>query len=77
MKRRFLVNYDDGTGGVWAYLLAESETQIGVQFPEFSVVHDPPAWLTDEVARRLEETLTLDIDDPSAPVLRQLLDSRT
>jgi len=76
MKRRFLVNYDYGMGGVWAYLMAESEEQIAERFPELMVVHRNPVWLTGVESRHLAKTLTLDIDDPSAPVLRELLARR-
>jgi len=76
MKRKYLVNYDDGMGGVWAYLLAVSESEITRRFPELTVVHDRPPWMTDADQGRIEETLTLDIDDSSAPVLKQLLEQR-
>ena len=75
-KQRFLVNYDYGMGGAWAYLLAESEAEIADRFPELSVVREPPVWLTPEEAARLEATLTIDIDNASAPMLRQIIKAR-
>jgi hypothetical protein len=42
MKRRFLVNYDYGMGGAWAFVLAEAEEEIVRRFPELTVVTDPP-----------------------------------
>jgi len=76
-KRPFLVTYDDGTGGVWAYLVARSREEIGRRFPEFEVVDSRPSWLTDEVDDRVRETLTLDIDDEEDPVLRAIIQSRS
>jgi hypothetical protein len=34
MKREYLVLYDYGMGGVWAYLTAENEDQIRERFPQ-------------------------------------------
>jgi hypothetical protein len=31
MKRKFLVSYDYGMGGAWAYVLAESEADIAAR----------------------------------------------
>ncbi len=76
MKRRFLVNYDDGTGGAWAFLMAESVADIGERFPELTVVYDRPPWMTADDVSVIEEKLTLDIDDSSAPILKQLLEAR-
>lgn len=76
MKQRFLVNYDYGMGGVWAFLFAESEEQIRRRFPELTVVHDPPDWLDERERKVLEDNLTVDIDDESAPILRELLNAR-
>lgn len=76
MKRKFLVNYDYGMGGAWAYVMADSEEQIADRYPELSVVHDPPAWLTEAERDHLGKTLTLDIDEPGSPILRQLLERR-
>ena len=76
MKQKFLVNYEYGMGGVWALVMANSEEQISERFPELTVVHDRPAWLTEDEARRIEETLTMDIDDADAPVLKELIEAR-
>jgi hypothetical protein len=76
VKRPFLVNYDYGQGGVWAFLRAESESEIADRFPELTVVDDLPEWMTPAEADRIRATLTIDIDDASEPVLKQILDSR-
>jgi hypothetical protein len=76
VKRRFLVNYDYGMGGAWAFLMAESAAEIRKRFRELTVVHDRPSWMTADDVSLLEEKLTLDIDDSSAPILKELLDGR-
>ena len=40
MRRSFLVLYDYGQGGVWAYLLADSAEQIQTRFPSFAFMID-------------------------------------
>lgn len=61
MKQRFLVVDDYGMGGVWAYLWAESESQIRERYPTLQVVHETPVWL-----QRADAELTeLDVDDDS------------
>lgn len=77
MKHKYLVNYDYGMGGAWAFLMAESEADIETRFPELTIVRETPTWLTPREAEHLERTLTIDIDDPNAPVLRQILEARS
>ena len=59
MKRPYLVVYDYGTGGLWAYIWAESEEQITSRL-DVEVVPEPPAWLIGQKPG----IFTLDIDDP-------------
>lgn len=46
MKRPFLVAYDYGMGGLWAYVWAESEGQINDKL-DVEVVRELPEWLLD------------------------------
>ncbi|HEX9891005.1 MAG TPA: hypothetical protein VGB28_02990 [Actinomycetota bacterium] len=62
MKRRFLVRYDDGGEGVWAYLTAENRTEIYMRFPELEVADRPPAWMAKGLLDRLEREMTFDVD---------------
>jgi hypothetical protein len=69
-KQRFLVAYDYETGGVWASLLALSEDEIRRRYPALRVVSEPPAWLNEEKLIKLEERMTIDIDDDDNAFLR-------
>jgi hypothetical protein len=43
--QEFLVCYDYGTGGLWAYVWASSVESIRVRFPELTVYEsEPPFW---------------------------------
>jgi hypothetical protein len=42
VKTPFIVVYDYGQGGVWAYVWAESGAQIMQFYPELSVVNELP-----------------------------------
>ena len=48
VRRPFLVAYDYGTGGAWAYAWAQSEDQILRLFPELEIRSDPPGWMFGE-----------------------------
>jgi hypothetical protein len=62
-KRRFLVVYDYGQGGVWAFVWARSDDEIHRTFRDLQVVAAMPSWLIGEELERLEERMTFDIDD--------------
>jgi hypothetical protein len=64
-KNRYLVAYDYGQGAVWAYITAESPSQITDRFPDLSVVEDPPSWMTEEVRRTIEDRMNFDLENPS------------
>lgn len=59
MKRPFLVTYDYGTGALWAYLWAESQTAIETAFSELEVVTELPAWMQGD-----SELKSYDVDGP-------------
>jgi hypothetical protein len=63
VKRRFLVVYDYGQGGVWAFLNARSKSEIQARFPQLQVVPEAPLWMSKQELGRLERTMTYDIDD--------------
>ena len=62
-KQRFLVVYDYGQGGVWAFVWARSEAEISRVFRDLEVVHSPPSWLTGNELASIEDGMTFDIDD--------------
>jgi hypothetical protein len=70
MKTRFLVAYDYESGGIWASVLAESAEQIRARYPALEIVDPPPFWLTEEKLRKLEDRMTIDIDDEGHPFLK-------
>ena len=75
MKRPFLTCHDYGMGGVWRVLLAESEAEIAVKYPELQVVIEPPPWMSAEFLRGIESR-TVDIDDTVDGFLASLREHR-
>lgn len=71
-KHPFLVCYDYGTGGVWAYILAERESDIPRRFPDLRVVRHRPEWMSEAEAERIAVEMTLDIDDTMSDFLNAL-----
>lgn len=76
MKKPFLVAYDYGQGAVWAFIRAESQEEIERDFPELKVIDDPPGWLDGPRRKRMEETMTFDIDERTVGLLAELIDDR-
>ena len=76
VKVPHLVCYDYQHGGVWAFVLAESSEQIANRYPELEVVDSMPPWMTPEIADRLHDTMTIDIDDQSNEFLAALVRQR-
>jgi hypothetical protein len=62
VKSPYLVVYDYGTGGIWAYVTAGSGDEIVARFPELQIVHERPHWMSDDDARHLD---VLDVDAPT------------
>jgi hypothetical protein len=61
-KRRFLVVYDYGSGGVWAYVWARSTDEIQIRFRDLEVVDEEPEWMVGEEQALIAERMTFDID---------------
>ena len=62
-RQRFLVVYDYGQGGVWAFIWARSADDIRQRFRDLEVVNTFPSWLAGDELARTEQTMTFDIDD--------------
>ena len=75
MKKRFLVCYDYGQGGVWALVSASSAAAIRTQYPELDVADGIPEWVTLEVMTRWWQH-TYDLDAPPSGMLARLIQSR-
>jgi hypothetical protein len=69
---KFLVLYDYGQGGVWAYVIADSAEDIRRAFPALSVHDKPPAWMKAEDLDALSASMTIDIADRHHPFLAAL-----
>jgi hypothetical protein len=76
MKQEFLVVYDYGTGGVWAYIVADSEERIAQSFPELRVVSTRPQWIDEREEALIRERMTIDVDDLANPFLAALIRQR-
>ncbi|MGH2755136.1 MAG: hypothetical protein ACRDLB_11970 [Actinomycetota bacterium] len=63
-KQRFLIVYDYGMGGVWAFIHARSRGEIERRMPDLKMVDETPAWMSRDVIKRIEERMTFDIDRP-------------
>lgn len=64
-EREFLVVYDYGMGGVWAFASAGSEAEIKDMFPELTIVADIPGWMTPEEEQRIRMDSSLVVSDPA------------
>lgn len=64
-KKERLVCLDYGKGGVWAFVLAESEGEIRRRLPALTIVYERPPWLDNDKEARIRERMTVDIDDTS------------
>lgn len=64
-EREFLVVYDYGMGGAWAFATAGSETQIKEVFPELAIVAETPAWMTPEEEQRIRMSNSFVVSDPT------------
>jgi uncharacterized protein YjbI with pentapeptide repeats len=71
-KKRHLVLYDYGQGGVWAYLTSDSRRQITEGYPQLHIYDKPPEFLLEADLIRIAATMTVDIADHEHPFLRAL-----
>lgn len=76
MSERFLVVYDYGQGGVWAFVRAPSPDEIRRRFPELRVVSERPPWMSDELRLQIEETESYDLDEAPRGLLADLIARR-
>lgn len=74
-KSSYLIAYDYGAGGLWGVMLARSEDEIAAAYPELTIVHDRPTWMSDERYSELAES-PYDIDGAPWGLLNALLADR-
>jgi hypothetical protein len=77
VSQEFLAVYDYETGGAWAYILADTEEQIRILFPELRIVTSRPRWLDDEQDRLIRERMSIAVTDVNHPFLAALIRSRS
>ena len=68
----FLVVYDYGMGGLWAYVRAPSAESIETEYPELKIISERPSWLTPDHDATLDR---LEITAPSG-LLADILNHR-
>ena len=71
-EHTYLVCYDYGQGGVWAFVRAESEQAIKDAAPQLVIVRDRPSWMTDKELSRIAARMTFDLAEPTGFLLRHL-----
>jgi len=76
MKRTFLVSFDYGMGGHWAYVRAESADAITRAFPELTVVHHTPKWMTREIQEMIRTAHTYDLEEEPRGLLSMIIEQR-
>jgi hypothetical protein len=76
VRKPFLVVYDYGQGGVWAFIVAKSSSEIRTKFPELKVVESPPEWMSERDLEELSKTMTFDLDDRRAGLLASIITQR-
>jgi hypothetical protein len=75
-KQLFLVAYDYGPGGLWGAMLARSEEEITCEYPELTIVHERPRWMSDEDYARICNEELHDIDGAPWGILNVVLADR-
>ena len=75
-KQPFLVCYDYGMGGLWGVMMARSEDEIRVKYPELVIVTERPSWMTDEIYHRTLDNEMHDIDGVPWGMLNGLIAAR-
>jgi hypothetical protein len=72
---KFLTCYDYGTGGIWRYIIADSQQQILTKYPELEVVDKIPAWMNQDDINRIND-LTVNIEDDENNFLNAIVAER-
>ena len=70
MKKTYLVVYDYGTGGLWGFVKANSESEILDKFPELKVVSERPNWMDDKLYSEIKTKNYFDIHNPTGWLLQ-------
>jgi hypothetical protein len=76
VKQRYLVCYDYGQGGVWAFFVARSPQEIRSKYPELIVATERLPWMTDEWIASIEKRPSYDLDRDPEGLLAAILKQR-
>lgn len=64
-KRPFLIEIDHMKAGYWGVMFARSEDEITHKWPEVNIVHDRPAWMSDDrYSQYMRRPYDIDSDNP-------------
>jgi hypothetical protein len=63
MKRKYLVVYDYGMGGVWGLIAARSEQEIHQKYPDLIIKEVRPGWMSDVIYDNIVLQSSFDIGD--------------
>ena len=75
-KTPYLVCYDYGEGGLWAFVKARDAHEISAKYPELIVFPEPAPFYDKLQLEVIAADLTVDIDDEPTGWLRELVDQR-
>ena len=76
MRERFLVCYDYGQGGVWAFVHAKSADEIREKYPELLVASGREEWMSDEWLARIDLKSSYDIGEEPRGLLAEIVKQR-
>lgn len=76
-KQRFLVWYDYGMGGLWAFIYARSPEEILGKYPELFIAKARPQWMDEKQMADFESLENHDIDGEPFGVLRVVIEERS
>ncbi|MEI9989557.1 MAG: hypothetical protein WDM86_05925 [Rhizomicrobium sp.] len=75
-KSKYLVCYDYGQGGLWAFVCAHSVAEITAKYPELLIFPEPPLFYDKSQLDMIAAQFTTDIDDEPTEWLVQLVSER-
>jgi hypothetical protein len=75
LKKHFLVGFEHLKAGYWGVISARSETEIKAKWPELTIVHHRPRWMTEEEYGDYAEH-AYDIDGPPYGILNIIVNNR-
>jgi len=75
-KASYLVCYDYGQGGLWAFVKGHSAQEISVRYPELMVFPEAPPFYNQSQLNIIADALTVDVDDEPTGWLKEMVEQR-